>query len=237
MSRKDIIIMSVLVNAGLITILLVSSLTTKESYFVSSSAKVAGSILENNENGMVPAKTEVKTEVADNTLSPTLDKIADLPVTKTEDPATEIVHKLPELSATENLELLKEIPIVEKTKESKFMEVIVKKGDSLEKIAKNNHVSVSEILKINELPNTFLKVGQTILIPRGEEVAKESPSLNDLPKKNLVAESNYYTVKCGDNPWTIAMKHHLKVAELLKLNNLNSATAKKLRPGDKLKIK
>ncbi|HEY4254932.1 MAG TPA: LysM domain-containing protein, partial [Chlamydiales bacterium] len=49
--------------------------------------------------------------------------------------------------------------------------------------------------------------------------------------------ADYYIVKVGDNPWTIAMKHHLKVEELLKLNGLNEQRARKLKPGDRLRIK
>ena len=47
-------------------------------------------------------------------------------------------------------------------------------------------------------------------------------------EKKVKVNSNYYTVKCGDNPWTIAMKHHMKVEELLKLNNLDNKSAKKI---------
>ena len=48
---------------------------------------------------------------------------------------------------------------------------------------------------------------------------------------------DYYVVKVGDNPWTIAMKHHIKVDELLKMNSLNEEKARKLKPGDRLRIR
>lgn len=244
MSRKDIIIMSVLVNAGLIIILLVSSLTSKESYFVASSATVAESILDSNENGMISSvKPEDKFILPSNIVSDKIIAVEEKAIEQsiaTVASAEEVIHKLPEVAVLEEPKVetseLKELPIqVVQPKENKFMEVKVKKGDTLEKIAKENSTTVSDIVKINELSNTFLRIGQTLLVPKGEyaksAVAKPSS------KKTSVGEANYYTVKCGDNPWTIAMKHHLKVDELLKLNNLNSATAKKLRPGDKLRIK
>ncbi len=220
MNRKDIIIISVIVNAGLLVILLISALTTKESYLVSSSAQVANTILESDTNGMVP-KTESAAEVK-------LDDIAKkdevLKVDGKESPLKletamkeePIVHQLP---ATETVPLEQPKP--------EFTEVIVKKGDTIEKIAKTNHSTVSQIVKANDLSNTFLRVGQTLKIPK----VNSANTLQDEKK------ADYYTVKVGDNPWTIAMKHHLKVDELLKLNKLNSKTAKKLRAGDKLRIR
>lgn len=243
MSRKDIIIMSVLVNAGLIVILLVSSLTTKQSYFAASSAKVAGSILDTNENGMLPtAKSEEKIEIVPtniptpiSTIVSTEEKGSEEPIVKPEG-CEEIIHKLPLVASSESSELKAEISENEKPQENKFMEVVVKKGDTLEKIAKANNISVSDILKINELQNSFLKIGQTILVPKMEFMAKDESRKAALVNK-LSDKADYYTVKVGDNPWTIAIKHHMKVEELLKLNKLNSLTAKKLRPGDKLRIK
>lgn len=222
MSRKDIIIISVIVNAGLLVILLISALTTKESYLVSSSAQVASTILENDTNGMVPAKTdlaanlEVKKEDSLKKDEPIKIEAPETAI-KTEAPKEEpIVHQLP---ATSDLT---------ETPKPEFVEVVVKKGDTVEKIAKVNHTSINQIVKTNELSNTFLRVGQTLRIP------VEQKSDNGAQE---VAKVDYYTVKVGDNPWTIAMKHHLKVDELLKMNKLNNKTAKKLRPGDKLRIR
>jgi LysM repeat protein len=212
MSRKDIIILSVLANAGLLIILLFSALTTKESYFVASSAKVAESILDNNENGMIPRPKIEEPLVIEKEDS----------FVKLEDP-DDIIHKLPSI-------VIDEVVVKkEKIKGNRFIEWIVKKGDNLEKIAKLNKTTISEVIKINELSNTVLRIGQTLLVPR-LDVKKEVP-------KTSIQAGNYYTVKCGDNPWTIAIKHHLRVDELLRLNNLNNETAKKLRPGDKLKIR
>lgn len=113
-------------------------------------------------------------------------------------------------------------------------EIEVQKGDSLDKLAKKYHSSVDEIIKLNQLPSSFLRVGQRLKIPaeKTHEAIK--------PKSSVLAASEnveYYTMKVGDNPWSIAMKHHMKVDELLKLNGLNEKTARKLKPGDRLRIK
>ena len=93
--------------------------------------------------------------------------------------------------------------------ESALCEVKVKKGDVLEKIARQNHVTVNDIMKANKLSSTRLKIGQTLKIP----------SKGSKPSATTVSNegAQYYTIKTGDNPWTIAVKHHMKVDELLKI--------------------
>jgi LysM repeat protein len=119
---------------------------------------------------------------------------------------------------------------------SAHAEVTVKRGDTLEKIARAHKTSVEEIIKLNHLPSSFLRIGQVLKLPtKGSSVPKmaTAQSRPRAPEAGL----DYYTVKVGDNPWTIAMKHHLKVDELLKLNGLNEEKARKLKPGDRLRIR
>jgi peptidoglycan DL-endopeptidase LytF len=108
--------------------------------------------------------------------------------------------------------------------------VTVKKGDVLEKIAKAHQTSVTALMKANNLSSTQLKIGQVLKVP-----AKEGspPVLSAQPS----AAMEYYIVKEGDSPWLIATKNHVKVDELLKLNNLDEQKARKLRPGDRLRIR
>lgn len=103
-------------------------------------------------------------------------------------------------------------------------QVSVQKGDVLEKIARTHDTTVSEIMRCNGMSSTVLQIGQTLKLPQ---------------KKGQVSSSKpgYYTVKPGDNPWTISVKNKIKVDELLKLNNLNEEKARKLRPGDRLRIR
>jgi LysM repeat protein len=113
--------------------------------------------------------------------------------------------------------------------------VVVKKGDTLEKIAKAQKTTVDELIKLNRLPSSFLRVGQTLKLPAEKAVARSIPKTIEKPMQQ--DGPDYYTVKVGDNPWMIAMKHHLKVEELLKLNGLNEEKARKLKPGDRLRIR
>ena len=113
-----------------------------------------------------------------------------------------------------------------KNKEN-FQNVTVEKGDVLEKIARSYNVSVEEIMNLNHLSNTRLQIGQILRIP-----------VKEVQKKEIkVEDGKHYIVKGGDTPWTIAQKNGMQVEELLRLNDMNEEKAKRLRPGDRLKIK
>jgi len=232
MTRKDTIIISVLVNAGLLLVLFISALTSKDEAIMQPSMEVASAILENNPEGMRSPLYDgnVESDIKEHTkLSLPFEPLKDEKTELMKEEEKQIVHKLPEVIQE------KQKPAQEE--KEKYIEVIVKKGDTLEKIAKRNHTSITVIKKVNNLKGSFLKEGQGLLIPvinSEKPLAKETKAEK---KDKVYPQAEYYTVKCGDNPWTIAMKHHLKVNELLRLNNLNEDKAKKLRPGDRLRIR
>ena len=116
---------------------------------------------------------------------------------------------------------------------SEFVEVKVKKGDVLEKIARYHHSTVAEIMKTNKLTNTNLRIGQVLKIPNKTIGKAEISTIANISSEE---GAKYYTVKKGDNPWTIAVKNHLKVEDLLKLNSINQDQARRLKPGDQLRI-
>jgi peptidoglycan endopeptidase LytF len=99
-------------------------------------------------------------------------------------------------------------------------DIIVRAGDTLDKIARSYGLSVEEIMRTNHLIDSRLQIGQVL----------------KLTKSSKKGQEKYYTVKNGDNPWTIAMKNQMKVDELLRLNNLDEEKAKRLKPGDQLRI-
>ncbi|MDN3505016.1 MAG: LysM peptidoglycan-binding domain-containing protein [Rhabdochlamydiaceae bacterium] len=205
MSRKDLILVAICVNVGVLILLFVSSL-----------------------------KPVSVTEVA--TLSPTT--YVEPPSVLEEKSIDQVVAAIcaPEsaqkpIAAVETPEdILK--PFLAKD----LFEVEVKKGDILGKIAMRHKVSVDEIMKLNNLSNSSLRIGQVLYIP------KKSPNR---PAQNLATSTNsslklknerIYTVKSGDSLWSIAINNHIKVDDLLTLNNLSESKAKKLKPGDKLRI-
>ena len=81
------------------------------------------------------------------------------------------------------------------------MEYVVQKGDTLYGIGKQFGVSVEELMRVNQLISTNVRVGSVLKIPN-----------------NLFT----YTVKKGDTLYSISQKYHTTVDELLSLNQLNT---------------
>lgn len=208
MNKRDVIIISIVINAGLLSVL----------FFTASREKEVS----------IPIAREEKIPTPPSIMVPENKENEELLASK---PKEEVSYLLPSVVEKET----KEEKPKEKQKEEKkpklslppafasTQEIKVKPGDTLDKLAKKYKVSVAQIMSQNHLSDSFLHVGQSLKIPLVKEEKKNS--------------SIYYVVKAGDNPWTIAMKHHIKVDELLKLNHLDDKSARKLKPGDRLRIR
>ena len=96
---------------------------------------------------------------------------------------------------------------------------VVKKGDTLWSIANNFNVSVNDLKSANNKSNNSLSIGEQLIIPgksTGENVS-----------------TTIYTVKSGDNLYSIARRYNVTVNEIKSLNNLSSNL---LSIGQKLSI-
>lgn len=120
------------------------------------------------------------------------------------------------VSSTLRLDQVLKIPTiqVEDPRENVY---IVKRGDSLYKIAQNYDTTVSEIMKLNNLTSTSISIGQIL----------------EIPTDNISSGINTYTVKSGDTLYRIAQNNNTTVDELVRLNNLTGNT---LSIGQILKI-
>ena len=96
---------------------------------------------------------------------------------------------------------------------------VVKKGDTLWSIANNFNVSVNNLKNANNKSNNSLSIGEQLIIPG------KSTSEN--------VNTTIYTVKSGDNLYSIARRYNVTVNEIKSLNNLSSNL---LSIGQKLSI-
>ena len=103
------------------------------------------------------------------------------------------------------------------TKESAEIEIdtgaptntyVVEYGDTLYSIAESNNLSVDELIRLNNLTDYELYVGQILKLPTyaGEEIIDE----------------NSYIVKKGDSLYSIAREKNTTVAEIKTLNKLTT---------------
>ena len=84
---------------------------------------------------------------------------------------------------------------------------IVKKGDSLYSIAKTYNTTVDKLKEINNLTSNALAIGQVLKLPNSD-----------------MSENVVYTVKKGDNLYSIAREYGTTIDAIKKLNNITSNT-------------
>ncbi len=86
---------------------------------------------------------------------------------------------------------------------------VVRKGDSLWRIANRFNTTTDAIKKANHLRTAHLSIGQ-ILIIRGEYGSQEAAA----------GSARKYRVRAGDSPYVIARRHQMDLSEFLQLNRL-----------------
>jgi membrane-bound lytic murein transglycosylase D len=84
---------------------------------------------------------------------------------------------------------------------------VVRKGDSLYKIANRFNTTTQEIQSLNRLRNSHLSIGQVLVIS-GHAIETAGPG------------TETYKVLKGDSPYIIAQKHQMELADLLRMNRL-----------------
>lgn len=113
----------------------------------------------------------------------------------------------------------------------------VKPGETLNKIALNNKVTVADIKEWNNLKNTVIHPGDELIVGKREIQIAPKEAIAEKPQGNKKNNSQfiYYTVQRGDTLWTIAQKHEgCSVEEIKKLNNIRNERS--LKPGQKIKV-
>lgn len=115
---------------------------------------------------------------------------------------------------------------------------IVKKGDTLSKIAKRYKVSINAVAVANNINrHGHLKRGMTLTIPVKGSVAAAAVAANDSSSSKSSSSTkkmSFHVVRAGETAGAIASKHGVTVSQLKSWNNLNKKAM--VRAGQKLKL-
>jgi membrane-bound lytic murein transglycosylase D len=135
---------------------------------------------------------------------------------------------------------LKNFEILYRGEKFQFKTHVVKKGDTFPRIAKLYRVDLEPVFDINRLnKKSRLSAGMNLLIPlpknHDPKLDRTADKKSDVTSQAPKPVETTYTIKKGDSLWSIANEVGVNIGALGRWNNLNPG--KKLRPGDKLKIR
>jgi peptidoglycan hydrolase-like protein with peptidoglycan-binding domain len=108
----------------------------------------------------------------------------------------------------------------------------VQPGDTLWGVSKKYNVSITQLQQANGLSGSEIRPGQKLSIPSASAQPVDRGDV-DRGTAPTVVYTNY-TVKAGDNLWSIANTHSIPQNELMKANNFNESTV--LSIGQVIKI-
>ena len=155
----------------------------------------------------------------------TVQAIIDLNYLKSTNLAVGQVLRIPEMYTPEDQMVL-----------PNYISYTVKRGDTLYSIARDNNITIDTLVKDNSLAGNVLTIGQVlkIRVPNGDTtIIEECFGPDYIPPATVMPEITTYTVKRGDNLYTIAKKYNTTVSAITGLNNLQSTN---LAIGQQLKI-
>lgn len=229
MKRKDTILIGVIVNAALLGVLFTTAVIYDPDQILDKSVGTTSIV------DVTPLKPREKlyespSMIALNVAGDEVDQAINSEINS---PSEDIFVN--DVSNEDDFDVEKEVVgPSESPKNEGFIEVKVKKGDSLDKIAKANKTTVKAIREANQLKNDKLQIGQTLKIPTKKETSSETSKATE---KKSDSSSEYYTVKSGDNPWKIAKQFNITSDDILSLNNMDEAKARNLKAGDRIRVK
>lgn len=249
MTRKDTILIAVVINAGLLAILFATAIIydtdkmLEQPDFNSSLTDAKDGAAIDVSSNLIATGPAATVDEVDNVLKYYSQPSQTL---KIESPADQYIPEpiAVQTNAPDDDDLNPDpAPILI----GNFVEVSVKKGDMLEKIARANGTTVEAIKKANQMQNERLSIGQVLKVPVKKEkavlAAVQAPvqaKKQAEPKANEgsgSSEAVYYVIKSGDNPWKVAKQFNVKYDDILRLNQLDEEKARNLKIGDRIRVK
>lgn len=100
---------------------------------------------------------------------------------------------------------------------SRMLRHVVKRGESLSRLAEKHGVSQSTLVEINQLRSRDIQIGQTIYIPQQGQSRSAAPVRSD-DKSQMIR----HVVKRGESLSRLAEKHGVSQARLVEINKLKS---------------
>lgn len=119
-----------------------------------------------------------------------------------------------------------------KNSSSKKINYVVKKGDTIGKIAEVHKVRTSDIRKWNKISGNKIVIGQKLVIypkSNSSNVVAAKPKSSPQNKNG----NKIHMVKEGESLWLIARHYDVRVKDIMEWNNLEND---KIKPGANLKI-
>ncbi len=123
------------------------------------------------------------------------------------------------------------------TQDPNLKKYIVKEGQTLFSIAKENNIKVEDLLSANHFDkSTEIKVGQMILVPIKNETNEIKQEVQEEVNNDEQKESKavYHIVKQGETLYRIHVNYGVSVETLRKLNNLKGNY---IKVGQRLRVK
>ena len=114
----------------------------------------------------------------------------------------------------------------------------VKPGDTLSAISKRYHVSMTTMLKANNLRSSNLRAGQRLRIPSTTTqyvlAQNDAPARSSNQNNTTVQQSIRYKLQAKETLASVARKHHVSIKDLMRWNNISNQH--KIKKGQQLAI-
>lgn len=255
MSRRDTIIIALLINAGLLALLFMLAINTDDEK-VSDQPASAAAVVENRPAPVAEAAPMPVIMTNASVVDEVDNFLKEMPPEELSQPILVDDEGFVELEKEKPIAIHASTAVAsadQSSDELRYVEVTVKRGDALEKIARANGTTVEAIKKANNLNTAKLSIGQVLRVPANKKNSSENSAVKSsktaainkpiaASKETAKAVSGkgdpqYYTIKNGDSPWKIAKEFQLDLEDLLLLNGLDEAKARNMKVGEKIRVR